>query len=417
MGKPDPYAVLDEATPLLRNHKLTALLDPFVLDIPRILGDHFVNDRSGSVELPVTQKAVGDILAACFHRAARRPFRRETQPYHSKEVQSKVDKVAEVYALYLLDQSVTTGTDYARLEALQEALENGLFSCQHNGSGYRISVPLVAAWVALRVKTRPMREFTFIWPKEELVVDYLERFMAKRGVASEEFVKGVQTLYGSNPMPAFPENLDELKRKLRAFVREGEETQLVDLWRQYRDHIGTTSPQELPSGLTSMEVRSQVLGAFMNALKSPTFADQAPLRPDILESAADEVLSFIPRPFPRHILHDLVANRARVVGVSPDAETGEEAYALDRYMDANPPGSKKEAALKNLHKAWELAHEKGAERDIKLYNLYMEGLGRLGELEELQQVWNEMIGDSVCKELWAKEGLPGELTPRAEKYR
>lgn len=404
--EPDAYAVLDAATPLLRNMRLTALLDPFVLDIPQILENHFLRERSGSVELPSTQKAVGDVLAACFHRAARRPFRKDFQSYHTKDVQFKVDKAAEAYALYLLDQSVTTSTDIARLEALLETLETGLSVYQRSGSGYRIPVPMVAAWVVLRIKTKTSRQYPFIWPKEQLVTEYLEEFMSNRGVSSTEYVQGIQSLYKSSRMPDFPENLEELNRKLRRYVNDGKEEELIDLWRQFRDHIGTDSPELPPSGLTAPDVRSQVLGAFMHALKTPKFGGAPPHKGELLDQAAEEALSFIPRPYPRHILYELVANRARVAGVGSDAESGDEPYALDRYMDAHPPGSKKEAALKNLRDAWAMANAKGAERDVKLYMLFMEGLGRLGELAQLQMTWNEMIHDKTCRDIWEKEHDP-----------
>jgi hypothetical protein len=87
-----------------------------------------------------------------------------------------------------------------------------------------------------------------------------------------------------------------------------------------------------------------------------------------------------------------------------EAEEGSQAYALDAYLQADTQTSKMEVKLQNLHDVWDLAHEPGAERDIKLYMLYMEGLGRLGDLASLQRIWNSLTKDDLCRKIWEREG-------------
>lgn len=173
---------------------------------------------------------------------------------------------------------------------------------------------------------------------------------------------------------------------------------------------------------------------FLQALKAPRYGDTPPRHVDALEACSDEVLSLVPRPLPRDMLHTLMANRARVVGVDNQG-SGSEVHPLGPEEDtagasstepaesapnAKQKGStaatqakkagltRKETALRNMHQIWELAREKGAERDVKLYMLYLEGLGRLGDLDGLQQVWTEFAQDEVCAAIYRREECKGD---------
>lgn len=402
-AQPDPYQVLDACTPLL-GPKLQYIMDKNVHDIARILSDHFSTKRE-KVDLPSVQKAVGDVISMCFVRAASNQFQTNRRSFHDHKDRTRTDTVAESYARYLLHQAVTSPADTGRLSALLETLERALRLYQVNGMGYRITVPLVAAWIVLRGKLGKTDSpaYRFIWPSPDSVTKYLEEYMSKSGGSTEEFASGLQLL-SQNSLPDLPATPEELHDKVIHLVNSGSEDGLIDLWRQFRDYLGTTSPMQPPPGtLFDEQVRPKVLATILRALKSSRFGEDPPRNVEALDRASDEVLSIVSRPFPREMLHTLVANRARVVGPALEMESGADVFALDRYLESDPQPTKKDTALRNLHEAWGYATEPGAVRDIKLYMLYLEGLGRLGDLHALQAVWNEMVRDKECAELYMKE--------------
>jgi hypothetical protein len=406
--KADPYQVLDAVAPLLAR-KFLHNLDPLCFDISAVVSDHFVNRRRDEVELPAIQKIVGEVLGVCYIRAARRQGISSNLPYNHRNTLARTDKVAEAYAQYILNQSVTAANgdaDLGRLHTMISMLEESFRFYQQSGSGYRISVPIVAAYIVLRTKlgVNTPCKFRFIWPQASLVLEYIDTYMAERGLTSEEFAEPLDLLYRTNPLPALPATLEELRNKLQRYVKEGREDDVIDTWRQIRDHLGTSRPQTPPSGsLFDEKVRDDVMVEMLQALKATRFGDNPPRNVYDLEQASDELISMVKRPLRREFLHALAANRARVVGGAPEAETGSDVYSLDRHLEGEMPMSRKETALKNLHDIWALANEPGAERDVKLYMLYMEGLGRLGDLKGLQQVWNDLINDKVCKAVFEKD--------------
>ena len=401
--KPDPYQVLDACTPLL-GPKLQYIMDRNVHDIARILSDHFSTKRE-KVDLPSVQKAVGDVISMCYVRAASNQFQTNKRSFHDPKDRRRTDTVAESYAIYLLHQAMTLPTDTGRLSALLDTLERALKLYQVNGMGYRITVPLVSAWIVLRTKLGKTDSpaYRFIWPASDSVMKYLEDYMSRSGGSAEEFAHGLELL-SQNSLPDLPATPEELHDKVIHLVNSGSEDGLIDLWRQFRDYIGTASPMKPPPGsLFDEQVRPKVFATILLALKSSRFGEDPPKNVDALDRASEEILSMVSRPFPREILHTLVANRARVVGPALEMESGADVYALDRYLDSDAQPTRKEMALRNLHEAWGYATEPGAVRDVKLYMLYLEGLGRLGDLHALQAVWNEMVKDKACAELYIKE--------------
>ena len=402
-AKPDPYQVLDACTPLL-GPKVQYIMDKDVHDIARILSDHFSTTRD-KVDLPSVQKAVGDVISMCFVRAASNQFQTNRRSFHDDKDRRRTDNLAEHYAVYLLHQATTVSSDTGRLSALLETLERALRLYQVNGMGYRITEPLVAAWIVLRTKLgrTDSPAYRFIWPSPGSVMKYLENYMSRSGKSADEYASGLQLL-SQNSLPDLPATPEELQAKVGHLVTSGSEDGLIDLWRQFRDYLGTAVPMTPPPGtLFDEQIRPRVLAIFLRALKASRFGEDPPKMVPALDRAAEEVLSIVSRPFPRDILHTLVANRARVVGPALEMESGADVYALDRYLESDSQPTKKETALKNLHEAWAYATEPEAVRDIKLYMLYLEGLGRLGDLHALQAVWNEMIRDKACAELYMKE--------------
>lgn len=68
-------------------------------------------------------------------------------------------------------------------------------------------------------------------------------------------------------------------------------------------------------------------------------------------------------------------------------------------LDMDERSDASENALGNLKATW----KETGERDLKMYMMYIEGLGRLGDLHGLQQAWNELVIDEECKKIYLHE--------------
>ena len=423
----DAMEVLHAAVPLTIKTRIQ-LIDCHLVDISRILSGHFAQTSLKAIEPPVVQKEASEVIATCFVRQATlQPFRSSQSTTGSKK--RNTDIVAENYARYLLHQTLLAKADTGRMWIMLERLEETLKKYQASGSGYRLGPPLTAAWIHLRVSlgvtTRP--DFTFIWPSADLVIQYLNDFLKPRGSSAEPYIDGIHQLYGAHPMPDLPATVLELQETLSDFVASGKEKELIDLWRQYRDYIGGgISPNTQPATqILDPKFKGDVLAKFLYALKQTRFGDNYPRFTEQLERSAEELLTFVPKPFPLEIFHTLIAHRSRICDVGPKFETGSDVYAISPNATAdeiieqrieqrqNRRGStevpkKKHLHLQNLVNTWRLAKEQGVTKDIKMYMLYIEGLGRLGDLTGLKEVWNELVNDKDCAKLYGKDRPDGE---------
>ena len=410
--------VLDASHPCTTSPKWRPILEPYAPDICQILSQHFTASSGGPV-IPAVAKAVSEVLAVCFVQTAEKQFDGK-RSYHDPQSMKRTDDTAEAYAQYVLQQALAhpqRNEDLGRLNTLLEGLEQGLQIYQRNGVGYRIPAPLVAALTVLRTKlgiTAPPKT-AFIWPSAGTVTRYIDQFAAARGLPEVSYSQGLASLSGAR-VPELPVTLRLFEEKLRHTVQTGTEDAVIDIWRQVRDHIGSTSRDEpIPTWLANESERAMGLYSMLRAIRAGTFGGEPPVEPERLERASDELISLLPRPLPREVLYTLVANRARVVGVAPAMESGAEVAALDReklgWVDKF---DRKAKALKLLHETWKLANDPHTVRDVKLYMLYMEGLGRLGDLSTLKATWNQMVQDKLCRKLYMAEGAIDEGEPRTD---
>lgn len=410
----DALQVLDAAHPCITSTKSHHILDPYAREICQVISGHFTTRLTGPV-VPAVQKAVGEVLSLCFVRTAQNQFDGQVS-YHDPQSLKRTDETAEAYAQWVLHQALTgsqLNEDLGRLNTLLEGLEQGLKSYQRSGIGYRVPVPLVAAWTVLRAKlgiTAPPAA-VFVWPRAETVTRYIDRFAAARGLPEVSYAPGLASLMGAR-IPELPVTIDLFEEKLRHTVHTGTEDAIIEIWRQVRDHIGSTDrDQPMPTWLADETERARALTSMLRAIRAAKFGEEPPLDPERLERASDELLSIFPRPLPRSVLHTLVANRARVIGVAPAMESGSDVVALDRENDTEDRAnerSNRAKALKLLHETWKQVNESGTVKDVKLYMLYLEGLGRLGDLATLKITWNQMVQDKECRALYMEEGAMDE---------
>ena len=407
--------MLDATTPLLQS-KLQVHLDKFLKEIAEILSRYFAHTPPDVNELPGVQKAVADVLAVCFVRAASQKSIRSVRD-KAQKFYGVADDVSDSYSQYLLHQTLQASGDPGRLRVLLEILEESLMRYQALGSGYRISVSMVAAWAVLRVKnqaTRPPKS-QFIWPSATLILQCLDKALMQRGQTAADYAEGVHALVGLEKTPPLPKDSEDLERKLSSLVAEGDGTGVSHQWFLFRDQLGTTDSSPRAGTILDPDptIRRDVLSKFVYALTAPRFGGRPPKDPERLERCTQEALHIVPRPMPLDIYHSLIAARARFDENGPEFESGSVLVSLDQTRDVEYTKDpeylgRKEQALANLHQVWQAASADGGGRDTKLYMLYMEGLGRLGDIDGLRRTWNELVDDQVCKQSYLKEVVDRE---------
>jgi pentatricopeptide repeat protein len=310
---------------------------------------------------------------------------------------------------------------------------------------FGIGIPIVASWAVLRKETGDeglmkdkglMRDnIKFIWPSSVSVVEYLDSVLEDLSLdrGSSHYTDTITTLMGRKTLSDLPPTLDALRSRLTTIVQNGTDEQAITLYEVFRGYQRIPDPH-FPQSTTLLDpsIKNDVLSRFLYAFTSTRFGKDAPIQPLKLELMRQEVLRELDRPWGLDVWHSLVAHRARALEDSPMLEDGSEVISMLEYQEqlavqaesrrksegegrsANGSGSgsgpwvregggkvdlgptRREAALERLTGTWQLLSEEGVKRDMKLYMLMIEGYGRLGDLEGLQRIWNELVNDGEC---------------------
>lgn len=437
--QPDPNAVLDAAVPMLQNQR-QYLFDKYTGIVSRILSEHYANTPSDLIELPVIQNSVANVLSVCVVRAASSPGPKTPAPSSPGEIITRkpptlTAQMAENYASYMIHQALKPVRDAHRLISLLENIEMTAKQLSRL-PGTRIGAPMLAAWAILRSlndKTAVVNYSKTVWPSGESVMAYLETAIRHRGESeSGKYHEAVSRLL-EEPDPseintprvndaaaatidqaeqahesAQPRKTDgdslvgtgdqsDLDRRLRRLVSAGSEDAIIALWEQTKPSLREDTPD-----------RNGKLSSFIRAFQSPRFGSYPPSKPSRLDQCTQAAIKLVPRPIPVELYHTLIATRARLSEEEDDtigiqSQSGTDVVALDTRASVDLSDAKRQAALASLHSTWKSAKADGVRKDLHLYMLYLEGLGRYGDLEGLQKAWNELIGDRECEELYREE--------------
>ncbi|KIR43030.1 hypothetical protein I307_04165 [Cryptococcus deuterogattii 99/473] len=284
---------------------------------------------------------------------------------------------------------------------------------------------VLLAWVVLRSKTGgtlttgPVdsailpENCVYVWPPQASIEAYLSKVIPA-GETVDSYKKEIETLLGKTSgaiADRIPRSKDALDTELMSMRNRGDWVGIMNLWGRVqagmRDGDGDGSGDGEGSGQggildPSPKVRFPVLASFLLAFKRPFARSTSSLAsgtivhppPKSFNTYAAQVLAKCPRPLPRTIAYTLIFLRVRPDD-NPGLRAGHEVMSLD--MDERRDAG--ENALENLKATW---RETG-ERDLKMYLMYIEGLGRLGDLNGLQQAWNELVRDDECRRMYLQE--------------
>ena len=395
--------MLNAAFPLLAPLRYQDYLDRYLKDIADILASHFACTPPDVVELPGVQSAMAEVLRVCYLRSAK------IRTMSLQKQRSMADSIEDAYGRCMLHQTLQAIGDAGKARALLDVLEKSLDHYRAMDSGFKISVSLVVAWIVLRVKNSkmtPPREH-FVWPDRKTILRYLENALARfKEEKVQGYIQGVDLLIDSDDKNKLASTPSDLDQQLSVLVAAGKETDVVHRWLRFRDQLGQ---KDAPGTIfdPDPDVRRVVVTKFVYYLNAPRFGHRLPADPERIERCTQEALQLVFPPFPIEIHHTLVSTRARAFDSDSELESGANLVSLDAQQTSldldQPMETKRERSLKNLQSTWQAVTRQGLTRDVKLYMLFIEGLGRLGDVPGLQNTWNELVDDEGCKKLYREE--------------
>ncbi|WVN89383.1 uncharacterized protein L203_104606 [Cryptococcus depauperatus CBS 7841] len=388
---PNPKQALNVAFPLVFRRAVRPLLEPHLLTISMLVAPLLEDESSSDDE----RRQVLILLGHCYGRIASSP--------HLDPL--RVQHISEIYSKALVLEAMHGKGDKDKWKSLLVMFESVLDRLVKEGPTPILSPEIVTVWVILRVKTGAVDtvKSSYIWPQFQEVKNYLSRTLVSYGETQERYMDAAEALMKQSVevMSSLPKTIEILDRELASMRNRGDWDSITNLWGRIRAGI-LYSPDQAEGILEpSPEVRYHVLSSFLLTFKRPK-SNWARLHvsppPPSYALRAKEVLSLCPVPLPRTIAYALLALRVRPednVGL----RAGHDAFSLDTDERLSGEGD----VLSNLKMTWRDTEAK----DLKMYMIYIEGLGRLGDLDGLKEVWNELVTDERCKELYMREeGLP-----------
>ncbi|GFZ47842.1 hypothetical protein JCM24511_05589 [Saitozyma sp. JCM 24511] len=403
--EPSPAQVLAASLPLLQPDR-SAIIDPHITQISRIISQP--HQTSADLNSPYSQRMIADVLAACWFRAAEG----SKKPQQERIGDSR--SISESFATFLI-RECAHNEDVIKVGKLLDILEGALQKFRDARLRFRIPTPMVAAWAVLLTKTGRTPSLAFTWPDREKVVAYIEK--TAPATAPEVYSTGLDSLLGSRRPIDLPTSLLELENRLAQMRASRDRQGRFDLWTQFSEDLRIHNKGT--QVLLDPTIRSDVLAVFLNAFMTP--ASRGIKWNEATNEVIDEILRLFPRPLPRKVHHLLLARRARLSLEENEENDREEGLGVAepgfgeardvRSLDEQPVlvrAQDRHQARANLHAAWKDAGEAG--RDLKMYMLYMEGLGRMGDLQGLQAAWNALVADDKCRQMYLA-GEKGQYPP------
>lgn len=338
------------------------MLDPYLRLIAVELSQHYKMTPIPLEEIPNLSAA----LAACC-----------LSPHGiSKQRGISNDKVATInerYTDWLLFES--RSGDVERINAVLDSFESQVTLLEVP----RLTVPLAAAWAALRSAAGRAGEPTLSVqaPHSSTVKGYL----SKKEVLTEENEAMVMQMFPElNSLTTLPSSVDTLQTVLLGFRERDKIQSIADMWKMWCDN----PPKDLSRG--------EVLAKFLHAVRWRPTAVTSPEDREILKQLGKEIMARVPTPTPLPVLQVLLSTAGD--------------YEHDRPKD-------KRNVLPAAMKTWREAKTEKVPIDLKTYMTYLGMLGKYHADVPLFKTWEELVADERCKKLHEKELAEGNKPGKA----
>lgn len=343
------------------------MLDPYLRLISTELSRHYKATPVPREDIP----NLSAVLAACCVSAQGIAKQRGIS-------NDKVSTINERYTDWLMYES--RSGDVGRINAVLDSFESQIAALEVS----RLTVPLAAAWAALR--SAAGRTEASALPVQGPHASTVKGYLSKAGVLSPENEAEALRMYPEqNAVAGFPPSAEALQTALLG-LRERDKIQAIqDLWKQWCD-----SP---PKGLR----RGDVLAKFLHAARWRPTAVTSPEDREALRELGQDVLSRVPSPTPLPVLQVMLSTAGD--------------YEQDKPKD-------KRSVLPAAVKAWQQAKFEKVPVDLKTYMTYLGVLGKYHADAQLFKTWDELVADNVCRKMHeeelARDGKPGKEADTSE---
>lgn len=262
--------------------------------------------------------------------------------------------------------------DPSEATAKYAELETGLAQAGYDASK-ELPVPLAAALIALRLKSgeRPTTSRDqYKWPAINDIATFTRTNLP--GSIDETQLNQLRLSERLDKV-----NIARLANYLKSAVNHGEALKLSGVWKEYKDRLlGPTESEKHRN-----EIYAKILSACLRCERR--------YRTGILPDTIQDMMANIPKPMPTGIFNVILASRANMD--DGDADLPEQEIGISDF-------SRRSVERGQLGSVWKSATTQGITKDVKSYMIYLEGLGRTGDLDQFQAVWNEFVNDTKCRE-------------------
>jgi hypothetical protein len=318
-----------------------------------------------------------------------------------------------------------------RARILLQHLESAMEVYRERTKQFLLPASVFAAWAILRqeagvpIDTRPEKVLRLVPPPMTKLQPVLEELEGLSN-AGGELVSGTKGRYaealqglidltaGDRSLSTTIEELDAALADSR-IKRENERgVALWDQWRAAAESPTSATPSQSDILNSEPSTRTAVLLSFFRFFARNPRQRKQTSEEARLATQRDQVLAMFPKPWSSDVHHAVLRFHAKMdegdLPTVSEVRALEEEAATDALAEqAGVAGSgmsgrleqNREERLRDLKAAWAAA-EKDKAVDMKLYMLYVEGLGKLGDAQGIKDVWTRLGKDERVKEQFKK---------------
>ncbi|WVQ69365.1 uncharacterized protein L199_007582 [Kwoniella botswanensis] len=305
----------------------------------------------------------------------------------------KQELLEKIYAEFIIRQALISNKDVVQL--ILEVLES--FLEKRSKSDLPISRKMAVVWAVLRTKLgiqeQPKSPFIVDSSAKQDEKDQLKEFLDPVGEDVDLYIEQLQKLLGWSY--GYEWSLKRVNKEIHALRRNEDYEGIIALWGRFKLQISSSDGKKL-----DVSEKNDILSMFLLTFKRFTTSSRT------FDTQFTDVLNHCTKPYPRNITQALLALRARSDDktINVDAKVGQEVLSLN-HEDTQQSRSGND--LENMKSMWKETKEK----DLKMYMIYLDGLGRLGDLAGLKEAWTELVKDQRAKEIYIKEEKLDLSTP------
>jgi hypothetical protein len=172
-----------------------------------------------------------------------------------------------------------------------------------------------------------------------------------------------------------------LRATIKSAATRGHLETVWALWPTVRDHFSA----QRTHGQEELQTLSVLLTVMLSISSFSPHAQTA-------QKAVAELLQLLPSPTPLAIYHTLL-----------DIYSSKQAASIARDIPASAQRDEEKRMFHNLKATWKRMKDEGVARELRSYQLAVQGFGAHGDVEGIKACWQELVADEACREKWKQD--------------